>query len=448
MAEVKIVRVEQHAAEPGDGLHDGWLDGPPEGGGSDTHNFEVVGWALGERARVEAVRVVNGGQVIAEVAPSEARADIARAYPGVEGAASSGFRALVRATELEPEFSVEVVAGLEGGGSFPLATVHGERSALAPSRTPALNPLMLTTIGRSGSKWLAWLLSCHPAVVGFQPLVFEPRLATYWMTVFRSLSAPKSYLRQIHAERWDEPRWWLGDGAGAMPAPLALEMGEWLGSAGVDNLASLCQQQVEAFYLEVGRRSEKPEARYFAEKFLLDPVLLDLTTEVFPGARELILVRDFRDRLSSVFAWNELRGERGFGHDAEMSQTEYLVERVRGDAEGLLSRWRRRGEEAQLVRYEDLILEPHRTLTAILRFLGVDAGEDAVAATLELANRPNELLDGHKTVSDPARTIGRWRRDLPADLAAECNEILAPVLAEFGYTAELEATAGGEARES
>jgi hypothetical protein len=448
MAEVKIVRVEQHISEPRDGLHDGWLDGPSEGGGSDTHSFEVVGWALGEGARVEAVRVVNGAQVLAEVAPNEARADIARAYPGVEGAGSSGFRAVVRATELEPEFSLDVVAGLEGGGSFPVATVHGERSPLSVARTPALNPLMLTTIGRSGSKWLAWLLSCHRAVVGFQPLVFEPRLATYWMTVFRSLSAPKSYLRQIHAERWDEPRWWLGDGATALPAPLELEMGQWLGAEGVDNLAALCQQQVEAFYLEVGRKCEKHEARYFAEKFLLDPVLLDLTTEIFPGARELILVRDFRDRLSSVFAWNEMRGERGFGHDAEMSQAEYLVERVKGDAEGLLSRWRRRGDGAQLVRYEDLILEPRQTLTAILSFLEVDADEDAVAETLELANRPNELLDGHRTVSDPAQTIGRWRRDLPAELAAECNEILAPVLAEFGYATDLEPAGDREANES
>jgi hypothetical protein len=448
MAELKIVRVEQHASEPRDGLHDGWLDGPSEGSGSDTHSFEVVGWALGEGARVEAVRVLNGAQVLVEVAPNQARADIARAYPEVEGAGSSGFRAVVRATELEPEFSLDVVAGLEGGSSFPLATVHGERSPLAVARTPALNPLMLTTIGRSGSKWLAWLLSCHRAVVAFQPLVFEPRLATYWTTVFRSLSAPKSYLRQIHAERWDEPRWWLGDGATELPAPLELEMGQWLGAEGVDNLAALCQEQVEAFYLEVGRKCEKPEALYFAEKFLLDPVLLDLTTEIFPGARELILVRDFRDRLSSVFAWNEMRGEQGFGHDAEMSQAEYLVERVKGDAEGLLSRWRRRGEGAQLVRYEDLILEPRQTLTTILDFLDLDAGEDAVAETLELANRPSELLDGHRTVSDPAQTIGRWRRDLPADLAVECNEVLAPVLAEFGYATDLEPDAGRAAKKS
>jgi hypothetical protein len=438
MTEVTIKRVEQHSAESRDGLHGGWLDGPVEGGASATHSFEVVGWALGKAAKVEALQVLDGRQVIAELPPSEVRTDIARAYPDVEWAENSGFKGLVRAIELEREFSVDVVARLEGGGSFPLATVYGERSPLSVDRTPALNPLMLTTIGRSGSKWLAWLLSCHPSVVAFQPLVFEPRVATYWMTAFRSMSAPSSYLRQIHAERWDEPRWWLGDGATALPAPLEPGMAAWLGTVGVDNLAALCQEQAEAFYLEVGRSSGKPGARYFAEKFLLDPVLLDLTTEIFPGARELILVRDFRDRLSSVFAWNEMRGERGFGHDAEMSKAEYLAERVNADAEGLLSRWHQKGESAHLVRYEDLILEPRQTLTGILGFLEVDAGADAVGETLELANRPNELLDGHRTVSDPAQTIGRWRRDLPPDLAAECNEILAPVLAEFGYATDLE----------
>jgi hypothetical protein len=218
-----------------------------------------------------------------------------------------------------------------------------------------------------------------------------------------------------------------------MPSALELGMEEWLENDAVENLAALCQTQIEAFYLEVARRSGKRDVRYFAEKFLLDPTLLDLTTEIFPGARELILVRDFRDRLSSVFAWNEKRGDHGFGHEAEMSKAEYLAERVNADAEGLLSRRRRKGESAHLVRYEDLILEPQRTLKGILEFLDVDAGAEAVIETLRLANRPNELLDGHRTVSDPTQTIGRWRRDLPPDLAAECNEILAPVLAEFGY---------------
>jgi len=196
----------------------------------------------------------------------------------------------------------------------------------------------------------------------------------------------------------------------------------------------MCQERICAYYLEVARRSGETEGvRYFAEKFLLDPILLDLTTEVFPGAKELILVRDFRDRLSSVFAWNEKRGDHGFGHDAEMSKAEYLVERVRGDADDLIDRWRRRGDAALLVRYEDLILEPEVTLTGIFEYLEIEADEAAVGAVLDEANQPTDHLDAHRTVSDPKQTIGRWRRDLPEDLAAETNELLAPELEALGY---------------
>jgi hypothetical protein len=52
---------------------------------------------------------------------------------------------------------------------------------------------------------------------------------------------------------------------------------------------------------------------------------------------------------------------------------------------------------------------------------------------LELAQASNGVLDTHRTVQDPAQTIGRWRRDLPDELAAECNELLTPVLEAFGY---------------
>jgi hypothetical protein len=435
MAVVEITEVEQVTSAA---LRGAWLDEPVPAGGSSTWSFNLRGWALGKDAAVESFAVVDGDRVLAEVPPNEVRPDVAESYPDAAGAENGGFQMLVRGIELEAEFAIEVIARLVDGTEHRLASVRGRRRPLAVERKPELRPVMLTTIGRSGSKWLAWLLSCHPSIVAFQPLVFEPRVTTYWATVFRSLTAPKSYLRQIHTERWDESRWWLGDGAAGLPAPVELGMADWLGTDSVRSLAAHCQEQVEAFYLEVARRAGKPQALCFTEKCLLDPVLLDLTAEIFPGAREVILVRDFRDRLSSVFAWNEQRGDHGFGHEAEMSQAEYLAERVRADAAGLLSRWRRKGDAVHLVRYEDLILEPEATLGALLEFLGLEANSGMVKATLEAANQPNELLDTHRTVSDPSQTIGRWRRDLPAELAGECNELLAPLLREFGYPVELE----------
>jgi hypothetical protein len=424
-----VVTIEQVRGREDGGLACGLL-GPAAGEGWEVFSFNVHGWAAAPAGEeIAAFRVLDGERVNAEVPPNRPPSG---AGEGVEGAV--GFEVLVRAIELAPRFAVEVVAVLGDGSVRPLGSVAGARQLLAVPREPALEPAMITTIGRSGSKWLARLLSCHPAVLAFQPLVFEPRVATYWMTVLRELSAPKSYLRQIHTERWDQPRWWLGDGAVGLPAPVELGMAEWLGNESVRQLAAICQERIEAYYREAARRSgEADGVRYFAEKFLLDPLLLDLTTEVFPGAKELILVRDFRDRLSSVFAWNEKRGDHGFGHEAEMSQAEYLVERVRVDAEELIDRWRRRGDAALLVRYEDLVLEPQTTLGRVFEYLEVEADEAAVGAVLELANRPTELLDKHRTVSDPVQTIGRWRRDLPAELADESNQLLAPLLETFGY---------------
>jgi hypothetical protein len=407
------------------------IDAPRSGEESQTYAFEVTGWVLGRDVAVREVQVRDGVSVLARQAPDRPRGDIARAF-GEERHGRSGFRAPVRALELEPRFSVEVVALLEDGSCERLATIAGSREPLRVSRSPRLSPVMLTTIGRSGSKWLAWLLSCHPSVLGFQPLVFEPRVGTYWTTVLRALSAPESYLRQIHTAHWEEG-WWLGEDATPLPAPIELGMGEWLGAEAVAQLAALCQERVDAFYTELAGRAGKPQARYFVEKYLLDARLLDLTRECFPGAREVILVRDFRDRLSSVFAWNERRGEDGFGHDAGMSRAEYLVMHVRADAQALLDRWRRRSESAHLVRYEDLILDPQGTLAGLFAHLDVSADEQTVASVLELARASNGVLDTHRTVQDPAQTIGRWRRDLPDELAAECNELLAPVLEAFGY---------------
>jgi hypothetical protein len=419
--------------QPAEALLGCWLDAPLPGERVDDYSFTVHGWAVGRAVAVEGFQVLDGERIVAAVKPNQHRPDIVEAFAGAAEVGTAGFELIVRTLELESSFAVEVVVLLTDGTCARIATVSGRRSRMALPRSPRLNPVMLTTIGRSGSKWLALLLGCHPAVVAFEPQLFEPHVSTYWTTVFRTLTDPRSYMRQIHAERLEEPRWWLGDDAAPVLAPLELGMGSWLGTDAVHDLAAFCQQRTEAFYLELAQRVGKGEVRYFAEKFLLDRVLLDLTLECFPGAREVILVRDFRDRLSSVFAWNKRHGDHGFGHDAQMSKRRYLTERVLVDARDLLERWQRESERAHLLRYEDLVLEPRATLAALFEYLDIDSDPATLGTVLEMAAKPGELSNSHRTVDDPLQTIGRWRRDLPPELAEEANEILAPVLGAFGY---------------
>jgi hypothetical protein len=157
MPVVEIAEVEQRP--PGERLLGAAVDGPAPPHGSDVYSFNVSGWALGREVGVDVFQVLDGERIVAEVPPNPPRPDHAESFPEVEGAEASGFQVLVRALELEPSFEVEVVARLDDGSRCPLASVRGVREPLATPRRPELNPVMLTTIGRSGSKWLAWLLS-------------------------------------------------------------------------------------------------------------------------------------------------------------------------------------------------------------------------------------------------------------------------------------------------
>ena len=147
-------------------------------------------------------------------------------------------------------------------------------------------------------------------------------------------------------------------------------------------------------------------------------------------------MRDFRDRLSSVLAWNAKQGRELFGRDAFASDADFVTSRVRTEARSLLEHWRTRKSSALLLRYEDLVSEPRQALTELLAFLNLDSSDASLDATLDRAAQETTLLDSHRTTKQPDATIGRWRRDLSPDLADICNEVLAPVLTEFGYSVE------------
>jgi hypothetical protein len=415
-------------------LHGASLERPKPGDTSDIYSFAVHGWAVGRSTPVESVQVLDDDRLLLDASLNVVRPDVASKFSLADGETKTGFHVVIRTLEARPEFELVVRVKLRDGTTSPVAEIRGRRHGLPASPPEGIQPVMLTTLGRSGSKWLAWLLSCHRDVVAFNPLVFEPRVATYWMTVLRALAAPASYFRQIHTENWQQRRWWLGEGEKPLPAPVGPPLADWLGRDAVESLAAICQSRVEAFYAQVAKADGTSAPRYFVEKFLLEPVVLELVSEVYPGARELILVRDFRDRLSSVLAWNEQRGDYGFGRDPSMTDAEYVTGRMRKDANALLRRWRERAAVAHLVRYEDLILKPAQTLGELLRYLEIDSSDETVEAMLLRASQETSLLNAHRTVNDPTASIGRWQNDLPAELAELCDDVLGQALKAFGYS--------------
>jgi hypothetical protein len=347
----------------------------------------------------------------------------------------------------------------------PIATVAGSRPELRVSGAARLAPLMVTALGRTGSTIVVHVLERHPEIVAYRPFLYEPRAASYWAGVLRALADPRTRARQLEGPPGGEDSqgssWWLGtpvptvdeliaargageqgtrdgagvddnahDGASAVEgaAQRALAAG-----AGIAELAGFCRGRIDALYEQVARLRDKPEAAFFAEKLVPDWVP-DVLWELYPRGREVLLVRDFRDMVASIFAFNRKRGFQGFQRDRLSSDEQYVFEQVADSVAALTRSLERRAERAHVLRYEDLVLEPRRTLAATLGYLGLDASAetvDAMAAGLEQG--PSEM-EAHMTAASARESIGRWRSDLEPALREACEQALAPALDRFGYS--------------
>jgi acyl carrier protein len=136
--------------------------------------------------------------------------------------------------------------------------------------------------------------------------------------------------------------------------------------------------------------------------------------------KDIILVRDPRDLLCSTIAFWKHRPDRAM---------ELLTEQL----PRLLRLARRDGRNTIIIRYEDLVRDAVNTRRALSEFLDLD---------LTLAVEPEVIPDSHRTSSDPAASIGRWREELSRDQADACRAAFGSFMREFGYDADT----GGRAR--
>lgn len=408
------------------------LDAPKPGLTADSYALDLRGWAVGTSAPAAHVDLLCDGRLLRRVPVDVERADVADAHPDVRHAARSGFFGTIGALVLPPRFELELELACEGGRRTPLAVVRGRRAPLVTAFEPRLRPLVLTTLGRTGSTAVVRMLAAHPEVVAYRPFELEPRVATYWMGVFRALSDPASYRRQLSPTGAVDDLWWLG-ATPPLPRPVrdpALE--PWLDATAVAELAGLAQQRIEALYERVAAAQSRTDATWFVEKYRADAVP-ELVLELYPAAREVMLVRDFRDMVASMFSYNERRGRAGFRRGEAASDSEHVLTNVGPWVTAIADAWRRRAQRAHLLRYEDLVQRPAQTVQALLDHVGLDTSEDALEPMLASLASRDSGSEGHRTVADAAESIGRWRQDLSPEVAEACETALGPALEAFGY---------------
>jgi hypothetical protein len=393
----------------------------------------VSGWALSPDGANVTIEIRQGRQVLRRLARSVERPDIASAFPALSGAERSGFSLLLDAVKLPSTFEMRVSGIVGEADEEPIARVRGSRQVFEPLPTKGPAPLIVTTLGRSGSTLLMTLLSLHPQVAAFHPAdYYDSRPFAYQLEAAIGMASPASRIRLLDSAVQGEA-WWLGRASVQLEEFLRLDepLRELLLGAPVERLLRSAVDQAAAFAGELGAAQERMDVRYAAEK--CGPTHLPrLMRELCAGGREIFLVRDFRDVVASMLAFNAKRGYAAFGRE-QVDSDEQFVRWQAGIAAALAASWRERGDGALLLRYEELVADVPAAITHIIDYLELDGSPSLVGGIVDRARAQLDRIQ-HRTVQDASASSGRWQTDLPPALKELANEAFAGPLQEFGYS--------------
>jgi sulfotransferase family protein len=417
---ITIDDVVLHPAASASGFHVG-LDAPTGGTSAAGHLLRVAGWAATTGAPVRRCVVYAGLSSFDLGHGSRRRDDVVQALSWA--APDCGFDTLLLAAGLPTRFELVLAAATDEQPRVDLATIRGRRTALPAPDGSGPDPVLVTSLGRSGSSWLMRLLVTHPEIVGDPAWPHELSATGLELRTLRRLAetphgvdAPSSF---------DFPEggsWWQS--SYALDAP---GVRDWLASGRVELLAQGARAGVRGVHTAIAEVQGRPRPALFAEK-AVPGAQARLVRELFPLARELVLVRDFRDVLASMYAFDAKRGYAGFGRDQVASEAAF-VRRIAALADALHAVTVER-PDAVVVRYEELVASPVEVLASVFSSLGVDPG---VAARVVTGAGGTDEGAAHMTSATAASSVGRWRRDLPAGIADAAEAELGAALAGFGY---------------
>jgi hypothetical protein len=411
------------------------IDRPSPGTSSNVYDFDCAGWVLAQQGRFLGIELVANDGPVRRIPIIVARPDVLQRYPASAQDDVVGFWSPVSVLGMTQEFELRVEAVLDNQMRIPLGQIQGRHRLLPKNAAPYMQPLILTSMGRTGTTWLMRLLAEHPGIVAYREYPYEMRAGRYWMQVLGAITEPAAHAESPSKLGNLDSLWWVAhhpfSKASNRTHP---RLREWFGRRFVEQVAPLCQWSIEDCYREVAAIQAQAVPVYFAEKHLPDEIP-GMLWEIYPNPKEIFLVRDFRDMLCSIRAFNTKRGTAGFGRNNAASEEEYIVNLGR-EAERLLKSWQNRGPKSCLVRYEDLMLEPIDQLSSILKYLGLESSDATIQDMIRKASVDSLELEQHRTSSEPGKSVARWLTDLDSTSLQICEQVFGTMLKEFGYGAD------------
>ncbi|MGQ9902896.1 MAG: sulfotransferase family protein, partial [Anaerolineae bacterium] len=416
----------------------GRIDIPVAGQVIDGLLLPIAGWVVGQAGPVSTVELIweEVHLPLRHMTLAQPRPDVVRTFPDWQHTANSGFYDYVNVIGLPDRFKLSLRGFYPDGASSMLGTIEVERSPISPPphSDKLLQPILVSALARSGTTWLMHLLSTHPCVSVYPQYPYEMHAAGYWWHLCRVSTNPVQLYGLYHPDLF----WFNLEQVGCPPYFMPVTesqpgMTEWFCEEHIQAVIVCCQAMIDQIYRRVAglKAAESTDLRYFAEKQPV-PAYAWLAWELYPGAREIFLVRDFRDVFSSILAFNRKRQVITFGRE-NFDDDATFAEWLAGRAMNLWANWQARSGRALLVRYEDLVRSPIHELQRILDYLGLHSSQAAAQDLLDRASQSEAILLNHRTSQDALQSVGRWRYDLPPDLQNTAERVFSDALSAFGY---------------
>lgn len=413
----------------------------------DFYDLEISGWVLGKDLPVTQIEIIDSNNhILQTVLIKYQRSDVAQLFQEVENSSLSGFSALINLLMLPTQTTISLVARLADETSVILTRFNIQRFPLHTLYQPILKPLIINSLGRSGTTWLMHLLAQHPNIATYKNYPYELPVIEHYVHNVLMNNVFESYPDQIPYPDLD-----VNDlfklNRHRMYQTKEEPLKRYFRKQQIEELAYFCQEQIDKyieqilnFQEQIGEGLENPV--YFVEK-LINPsrdteYLSRLLWELYPQGKEIILVRDFRDMFCSVLSFMKKRNLKiCFGLDFQHAKTEEEYVKITKERINFIwDCWETRKHKAYLVRYEDLIEKPLPTLKKIFEYLNVDHDAEILQRVLHKASLRNAEMTDHITSSTVDASLGRWKKDLSPELQRLCNEAFKPALEAFGYSVE------------
>jgi hypothetical protein len=424
------VEISEVTMRPSDGLITAAHLERPGTGPVDGYAFEVFGWVAG-REPVAELQFIHEQSVVACCELTISRPDVAKVYGGPSRV---GFWKALGTVGLAPDFTIGVRAVFEDGRRREIAEIRGTQQ-LTSAFTPSMQPIMLTSPGRSGSTLTMRTLAEHPDIIVHERFPYETNVFSYWMHFLHVLATPANSRRV--EPYWTDPKrlppfpYFFKDPAIGLTPREEATLDRWYATDQIEEFTRMAQAAVESFYRECASPRKRTAGAFFAEKIVPAGHVRRIMRLLYPQAREIFLVRDPRDTLVSVLAFHAKQGFADFG-PGRVESDEQLVGLIRRSILTLTQLWKSRSQYGTLIRYEDLVRSPHEQIRAMLEALELDSSTNIIDSMVKAGKETTANVNAHRTSAGGASSIGRWKQDLEPRLQKLCDEAFDGLLDELG----------------